>query len=57
MVKLLRDGHSQIFVFIFKDHLWKDTKETGNNVCLWEGEKGRGKIFFLILYPSVLFEF
>ena len=58
MVKLLKDGQSQILVFIFEDDLWKDNKEIGNNVCLWEREQNRGKIyFFLILYPFVPFEF
>ena len=46
MVKLLKDGQSQIFVFIFEDDLWKDNKEIGNNVCLWEREQNRGKIYF-----------
>ena len=46
MVKLLKDGQSQILVFIFEDDLWKDNKEIGNNVCLWEREHNRGKIYF-----------
>ena len=31
----------QVLIFIFKD-LWKDTKESGNIICLWKGELGLG---------------